>query len=82
MGNVLQRCERIPKDIKTSLFFYWFGTVEKIVYIFLQDLSKRNHYLYYTGVLQIFHTKTDEISRTLPKENSGTTLAAPRRSLV
>jgi hypothetical protein len=46
----------------TSLFLCWRSTAEKIVYIFLQDLFKRKHYLF---------RKTDEISRTLRLMHDG-----------
>jgi hypothetical protein len=52
-------CERSIQ--KTSWRHFSSVDMEKIVNIFLQDLSKRKH----TGVLQIFHSRnTDEISRT------------------
>jgi hypothetical protein len=58
MGNLLynrQLRAEWPNYVMTSLFICWRSTAEKIVYIFLQNLSQKN--IVYIGVLQTFHTK-------------------------
>jgi hypothetical protein len=60
-------------DIMTSLFLCWRCTTEKIVYIFLQNLSKHRidcvHYL--PASCRFFIWKTDEISRTMRLMDDG-----------
>jgi hypothetical protein len=92
-----RRCDRIDqKYVMTSLFLCWRSTAEKIVYIFLQDLSKRiypKENIEIRWAIENFAFDSKSFDEILPNQLGyfinwkqpvirSTTLAAPRSGLV
>jgi hypothetical protein len=81
MGNLLdhrRRCERIDQSRRDVTFPLWRSTAEKIVYIFLLDLSKRKHCLYQRPA-DFSYEKPDEISITLRLMHDGIDKSLPKQ---